>query len=99
MFWKTAKTQNHSREANAISKGQTCSLDPKQLPGVELLQELGVEAAGLDGQMVQLSLLVTFGQDVLLNGLLTDKSIDVDLTCLPYTMTPVLSLHIDAQGL
>ena len=89
----------HVQEQAADGKGQTCSLNPKQLPRVELLQELSVEPAGLDGKMVQLPFLVTLGQDVLLNRFLTYKAVNVDFACLPYAMTPVLCLRRYRKGL
>ena len=47
--------------------------------------------------MVQLPFLITLGQNVLLNGLLTDKAVDVDLPGLAYAVTPVLSLPRHTQ--
>ena len=71
----------------------TSWLNPQQLLGVELLQELCVEAARLDGKVVQLALLVALGQDVLLDGFLADQTVDVHLTRLTNTMAPVLGLR------
>ena len=64
----------------------------KQVLGVEFLQEVGVEAARLDGEMIKMPFLVALGQDILLNGLLTDQPVYVDLAGLPDAMTPVLCL-------
>lgn len=72
--------------------GLTSWLDPQQLLGVELLQELCVEAARLDGKVVQLAFLVALGQYVLLDGFLTDQTVDVHLPGLTNTMAPVLGL-------
>jgi len=71
----------------------TSWLNPQQLLGVELLQELCVEAARLDGKVVQLALLVALGQDVLLDGFLADQAVDVHFTRLTNTMAPVLGLR------
>ncbi len=68
------------------------TLDAQQLPGVELLEEVGVEAAGLDGEVVQLALLVALVQDVLLDGALGDQAVDVHLPRLPDPVAPVLGL-------
>ncbi len=43
--------------------------------------------------MVQLALLVTLGQDVLLDGFLADQTVDVHFTRLTNTVTPVLGLR------
>ncbi len=67
-------------------------MDAKQLARVELLQEVGVEAARLDGQVVQLALLVALVQDVLLDGALGDQAVDVHLPRLPDPVAPVLGL-------
>jgi len=69
------------------------TLNAKQLPGIEFLEEVGVEAAGLDGQVVELALLVAFVQNVLLNGALRHQAVDVHLPRLPNSVTPILCLH------
>lgn len=69
------------------------TLDAQQFPGVELLEEVGVEAAGLDGQMVQLALLVALVQNVLLDGALRHQAVDVHLPRLPNSVAPVLGLE------
>ena len=96
LCWLPDLHQGQHQRANTqqiCGRGITCSLNSQKLPGVELLQELCVEATRLNGQMIQLTLLVALGQDVLLNGLLADQTVDVDLTCLTNAMTPVLSLR------
>ena len=72
--------------------------EPQELAGVEPLQELCVEAATLDGQMVQRALLIALAQDVLLDCVLGDQSIDVYLPRLPDAVTPILSLPISAEA-
>ena len=47
--------------------------------------------------MVQLPFLIALGQYVFLDGLLADKAVDVDLTCLADAVTPVLCLHVIHQ--
>jgi len=69
------------------------TLEAKDLAGVELLEEVSVEPPGLDGEMVQLALLVALGQDVLLNGALAHQPVNVHLPCLANAMTPVLRLQ------
>jgi len=69
------------------------TLNAKQLPGIEFLEEVCVEAAGLDGQVVKLALLVALVQDVLLNGALRHQAVDVHLPRLANSVTPVLCLH------
>ena len=71
------------------------TLDAQQLSGVELLEEVSVEAARLDGQVVQLALLVALVQDVLLNGALRHQAVDVHLPRLPDPVTSVLGLQQD----
>ena len=82
------------RPCRAWEACHTCRLQAKKIPGVELVQELGVEAARLDGQVVQLPLLVAVHQNVLLNGLLADQAVDVDLPGLANAMAAVLRLQV-----
>lgn len=77
-----------------ITKCLTFTLDPQQFSGIELLQELSVEAARLDGKMVQLSLLVALGEYILLDSLFADQAVDVHFTGLPDAVAPILSLQI-----
>lgn len=78
----------------AWEDGHTCRLKAKQIPGVELMQDLSVETAGLDGQVVQLPLLVALHQNVLLDRLLTDQAVDVDFPGLANAMASVLRLQV-----
>ncbi len=52
---------------------------PHALP--HLRQHVGCEASRLDGQVVQLALLVRLAQDVLLNGVGGHQAVDVHLGC------------------
>lgn len=84
----------HAKMNNSHGKTlQTCWLDPQKVSGVELVQDLSVEAARLNGQVIKLSLLIALDQNVLLDGLLADQAVDVDLTSLSNAMTPVLCLQ------
>lgn len=56
------------------------------------LKDVGGEARGLDGQPVQLSLLVTLPQNILLNRVLRHQPVDVHLPGLADAVAPVLSL-------
>ena len=87
------KRSNHLAETPPPPRGLTSCLNPQQLFGVELLQKLCVEAARLDGKVVQLAFLVALGQDVLLDGFLADQTVDVHFTGLTNTMAPVLGLR------
>ena len=49
--------------------------------------------------MVQLALLITLGQNVLLYGFLTDQAVDVDLPSLTYAVTSVLCLQCSPHRL
>ena len=64
----------------------------QEVAGVDLGEEVGVEAAGLDGQEVQLALLVALGQNVLGYRALADQPVDVHLPGLPYAVAPGLGL-------
>jgi hypothetical protein len=70
-------------------------LQAKELPGVDLLKKLSVEAPGLDSQVVKLPLLVRLDQDVLLDGFLRHQAVNMHLSSLSNTVAPVLSLFPD----
>lgn len=55
------------------------------------------EVASLDSNVTQHSFLIGFFQDILLNCTLTDQSVDVDISCLANTVTPVLCLSIHCR--
>lgn len=74
------KEQQPTRNAEEVLRGETP-------------QSIRVEAARLDGQEVEVPLLVALQQNVLLDGLLTNQAVDVDLPSLPDAVAPVLSLQ------
>ena len=76
---------------------QLSTLEAEDVPGPQLLQKLGVEPPRLDGQVVQVALLVALGQNGLLHRLLADQAVDVHLPGLTYAVAPVLSLHRAAR--
>jgi hypothetical protein len=57
---------------------------------VQLGQHLSVEASTLNSQPVQLPLLVAFAEDIFLNGVGTDQTVDVHLTRLTNAMAAIL---------
>ncbi len=66
----------------------------QQVAGVDGVEErVGGEATALDGQPVQLPLLVGLGQDVLLDGRLAHQPVDVHRPGLPNAVAPVLRLR------
>lgn len=66
---------------------------PRPVPTqVELCKHVCIEASTLNGQPVQLSLLITLAQDVLLNGVAADEPVDVDLSRLTNAMATVLGV-------
>lgn len=67
-------------------------MQAQDLAGVELLQVIGVEAARLDGKVVQLAFLVALRQDILLDGALRYQAVNVHLPCLANAVAPVLRL-------
>ena len=74
-----------------VGLGRT--FEAEQLARIELLKDvLGVETAGLYGQVVQAPLLVGLVQDVLLDRTLTDQAVDVHLPRLPDAVAAVLCL-------
>ena len=66
---------------------------PQDVLRVELLQQVSVEAPGLDGEVVEVALLVTLPQNVLLDGVLRDEAVDVHLPRLADAVAPVLHMH------
>jgi hypothetical protein len=60
------------------------------LTQVELGEHLCVETPRLNGQPVELPLLVALAQDIFLNGVGADQAVDVNLTRLADTMAAVL---------
>ena len=69
------------------------TLHAQQLTWVELLQKVGIKTARLNGQVVQLPLLVALKEDVFLNCLLADQPVDVHLSRLPDAVAPILCLR------
>ena len=69
------------------------TLEVKEVLWVKFLQEISGEASTLNGQVVQVPLLVAFCQNVLLNCFLADQTINVHLPGLPNAVTPVLRLQ------
>lgn len=74
MIHKPAHPQlRGTRAASPTSPRRAAAARLKQQVGyVELLQEVGVEATRLDGQEVELPLLVALAQDVLLDRVLVE---------------------------
>jgi hypothetical protein len=71
--------------------GGSCA---EEIPWADGAQEgVGGEAPRLNSQMVQSSLLIAFGQDVLLDGGLAHQTVDVNWSGLPDSMTAILSLR------
>lgn len=59
-----------------------------------LFEEGRREVATLDGNVAQQALLIGFLENILLDRILTNQTIDVHVTCLPDTVTPVLRLRV-----
>lgn len=70
---------------------------PQDVLRVELLQQVSVEAPGLDGEVVEVALLVAFVQNVLLDCFLADQPVDVHLPRLANPMAPVLRLQYQTE--
>lgn len=69
------------------------TVEAQDFARVEACEELGVESTSLNGKVVELTLLVTLPQDVLLNGVLSHQAVDVHLACLTDAVAPILSLY------
>ena len=69
------------------------AVDAQDLARVEFAEKFGVEAAALDGQVVQLPLLIALAQNVLLDGVFRHQAIDVHFARLPNAVAPILGLQ------
>lgn len=69
------------------------TVEAQDFARVEACEEFGVESTSLDGKVVELTLLVTLSEDVLLDGMLSHQAVDVHLACLADAVAPILSLY------